>query len=442
MTHVIRQAVELRSHDGEVASADRERNDGYLGEEAHPAHLAHHYESSAQQYEAAKLGMWLFIATEFLLFGGLFCAYAVYRSLHPEMFEYGAQFLSTPMGATNTLVLILSSMTIAIAVRSAQLGHVRWLVTMLALTFLGGVMFMGIKSVEYQEKFEKNLVWGVAFYDEPAHEAESESIATAETAEEDSFAADPEQGRKLWRNTCQACHGAEGEGVSGQAFDIRGSELIEEQSDEELLAFIKGGRMPFDPENTTGVQMPPKGGNPNLSDEDLRHIIAYIRTFEPPENEVSDAGEGGDAAGVGEGAGSDAPQAPEVGAAVAGGEPEDEFVPRSSIPNAPSGPGGTDAEWLLRHEAGQTARTDKAPDPRTDPNRPANLHQFFGIYFLMTGLHAIHVLAGMGVIAWLTISAVLGRFGQAYFTPVELGALYWHVVDVIWIFLFPLFYLI
>ncbi len=67
---------------------------------------------------------------------------------------------------------------------------------------------------------------------------------------------------------------------------------------------------------------------------------------------------------------------------------------------------------------------------------------FFNIYYLMTGLHGVHVAAGIGLLTWLLIGAVKGRFSSAYFTPVDLGGLYWHVVDLIWIFLFPLFYLI
>ena len=73
----------------------------------HPEHLAHHFDSLQQQFEAAKLGMWLFLATEVLLFGGLFCAYAVFRGNHPEMFEYGSRYLDVTMGATNTIILIL-----------------------------------------------------------------------------------------------------------------------------------------------------------------------------------------------------------------------------------------------------------------------------------------------------------------------------------------------
>ena len=73
---------------------------------------------------------------------------------------------------------------------------------------------------------------------------------------------------------------------------------------------------------------------------------------------------------------------------------------------------------------------------------PANSHLFFAIYYAMTGLHGVHVLAGMVVIAWLLKRAIAGHFSSDYFTPVDVGGLYWHIVDLIWIFLFPLFYLI
>jgi len=80
--------------------------------------------------------------------------------------------------------------------------------------------------------------------------------------------------------------------------------------------------------------------------------------------------------------------------------------------------------------------------PLKDPNRPTNAHMFFNIYFMMTGLHGIHVFVGIIMLSWLLVLSLKGRFGPEYFTPVDLGGLYWHIVDLIWIFLFPLFYLI
>src|SRR5215213_8559310 len=99
-------------------------------------HVAHHFESAEQQYASAKMGMWVFLATELLMFGGLFCAYAVYRHNHPEVFEYAHHYLDKKWGAINTVVLIASSLTMAWGVRMAQLGRRRGLAVCLLLTLL------------------------------------------------------------------------------------------------------------------------------------------------------------------------------------------------------------------------------------------------------------------------------------------------------------------
>lgn len=88
-----------------------------------------------------------------------------------------------------------------------------------------------------------------------------------------------EEGKKLFQQTCAACHGMEGEGMPNLGKDMTASAFIKQQSDEELIAFIKQGRLPGDPANTTGVAMPPKGGNPALQDAQLHAIVAYIRTL-------------------------------------------------------------------------------------------------------------------------------------------------------------------
>ena len=110
----------------------------------HDPHLAHHFENPGQQYQSARLGMWVFLVTEILFFGGLFCAYAVYRANHPEIFIFGHHFLDKNLGALNTVVLICSSLTIAWAVRAAQLKQIRILQLMLVLTLLCAVTFLGV----------------------------------------------------------------------------------------------------------------------------------------------------------------------------------------------------------------------------------------------------------------------------------------------------------
>jgi len=247
-------------------------------------YLQHHFDTPEQQFDAGKLGIWLFLATEILLFGGLFCAYAIYRANHPEVFVYAHQYLDKILGGTNTVILLCSSLTMAWAVRASQLGQRKLLITLLSLTLLGGFGFMGIKFVEYKAKWEHGLLPGTHFA--PHEEGEAPAAAPAAAA------------------------------------------------------------------------------------------------------------------------------------------PQTTFKPSAA------GPAGT-----VREEGAGEAATGHG-------KRPSNTQIFFGIYFLLTGLHGIHVLIGIGAISWILIRSIRGEFGPEYFTPVDFVGLYWHLVDLIWIFLFPLLYLI
>jgi cytochrome c oxidase subunit 3 len=210
--------------------------------EAHSA-LAHHFDNLEQQREAGSLGMWVFLITEVMFFGGMFTAYIIYRIFYPGAFAGASRHLDVTLGGINTAVLICSSLTMALAVYGSQVGSRKMLVGFLILTLLLGTAFLGIKFTEYYHKFEEHLVPGSSF--------------------------------------------------------------------------------------------------------------AY-------------------------------------------------------------------------------------PDP--DARRQVEL--FFSLYFAMTGLHALHMVIGVGVLAVLIFQAWRGRFSPAYHTPVELSGLYWHFVDIVWIFLFPLLYLV
>ncbi|HXV74772.1 MAG TPA: cytochrome c oxidase subunit 3 [Candidatus Polarisedimenticolaceae bacterium] len=285
----------------------------------HPTHLQHHFDTPLQQFDSAKLGMWLFLATEILLFGGLFCAYAVYRGNHPEIFMWSHHLLDTRLGAINTVILLCSSLTMAWAVRCSQLGQQRGLIILLLLTLSGGFGFLGIKYVEYSSKYKHGLLWGAEFQPDPHYLAE---------------------------------HFGLGPGAVGHHDDA-----------------TPGGDDPHEAER-------PAAGEAATTGHDLRDGVT--------------------------------------------GE-------RSTIAPAAAGPLG---------RAPATEATAHAMP------QPQNVHVFFSIYFLMTGLHGLHVVAGMAVLAWLILGAIRGRFSSDYFTPVDLGGLYWHLVDLIWIFLFPLLYLI
>ena len=127
------------------------------------ARVAHHFRDMAQQRDAASTGMWIFLATEVLFFGGMFIGYTVYRLFYPDAFAEASRHLDTLLGGINTLVLIGSSVTMAFAVRSAQLDRQRDLVLFLSATLILGCVFLGIKFFEYHHKFAEHLLPGPTF---------------------------------------------------------------------------------------------------------------------------------------------------------------------------------------------------------------------------------------------------------------------------------------
>lgn len=135
------------------------------GHHGHTPELVHQFETVEQQREAGTLGMWLFLSTEILFFGGMFCSYLVYRTLHPEAFSIGSHLLEVKFGATNTAVLICSSLTMAMAIRSAQTGKSKsTIITYLVVTMLLGLAFIGIKLYfEWYHDYLEHIVPGVAF---------------------------------------------------------------------------------------------------------------------------------------------------------------------------------------------------------------------------------------------------------------------------------------
>jgi cytochrome c oxidase subunit 3 len=248
---------------------------------AHPSFLQHHFDTPAQQFDASKLGMWIFIATEILMFGGLFCAYSIWRGLQPDIFDQSHHFLNKIMGATNTVVLLFSSLTAALAVRSAQLGKRDQTSAYLIVTILCAFVFLIVKYFEYAHKFHLGLLPGHCF----GHPYFSGSI---------------QNGQEV--GSCLRIHA---DAAAGNPLWVR---AIDESGHEQLL--------------------------------------------------------------------------------------------------------------------------------------PPRANMFFAIYFVMTGLHALHVIIGMSILTWVLVKNMRGRFSKEYFTPVDLGALYWHLVDLVWIYLFPLLYLV
>ncbi len=127
-------------------------------------HLRHHFATPAQQTDAATLGMWTFLITEVLFFGGMFAAYAVYRNMYLDAFASTSEYMNVVLGGTNTAVLICSSLTMVLAVRAAQLNNRRHTILFLILTMIFGTAFLVIKGFEYYSKWVEHLVPGPYFH--------------------------------------------------------------------------------------------------------------------------------------------------------------------------------------------------------------------------------------------------------------------------------------
>ncbi len=136
--------------------------------------LQHHFADMEQQKETSTLGMWMFLLTEVMFFGGLFCAYLVYRATYYHAFVEGSQKMNITLGAVNTAVLICSSLSMALGVRAAQTGKTKLMIVLLLITILFGFGFLGIKAVEYHEHWTNHEFPGPNFHFEtgdPAHPA-------------------------------------------------------------------------------------------------------------------------------------------------------------------------------------------------------------------------------------------------------------------------------
>lgn len=153
---------------------------GGVDAHSHPSFLRHHFESVGQQREAASLGMWIFLLTEFMFFGGMFCAYLVMRSWYHPAFVAASNTLNVTLGAVNTIILLFSSFSMGMAAYNAEMRRKSQLVSWLFATIVLGVVFLGIKSTEYKEKFDLHHVPGPNFSIEQfVHPTNPKAIALA-----------------------------------------------------------------------------------------------------------------------------------------------------------------------------------------------------------------------------------------------------------------------
>jgi cytochrome c oxidase subunit III len=149
-----------------------------LSASTHSPVLKHHFDNLEQQHASERLGIWMFLATEVLFFGGLFGAYTVYRSYYPTEFEFASSKLNRTIATVNTLFLITSSLTITLGIRAAKLGQRAALIRFLLITAALGAAFMVMKGFEYAEDFHEHILPGTAFGGEIKEQAEHLQLDT------------------------------------------------------------------------------------------------------------------------------------------------------------------------------------------------------------------------------------------------------------------------
>jgi len=408
--------------------------------------IQHHYDDAQHQFDAGKLAIWLFLAQEVLFFSALFVAYILYRFHHPEIYSYAHKYLDVKFGAINTAVLIFSSLTAAWAVRCAQLNQKRRLILCLAATIACACGFLVIKYVEYSHKIHEHILFGRYF--DPCVSSGGRELLTKGNL----------------------CAGAKSTVVwdagTGTATAGCFNDIDQKPHEDGVQADCKVR------EFTVAEGEAPKpgpDGKPAPAAKPVETFKANITercAEEPlPGHEPEPAGESGHKT-----AGEDAAHHEQkfpcwrpayqpavckkgVGILVEYGdhaERENVLIKADcrATPKA-ADPGDLLADRSQQLELGKSQiqprhqiTAHEAHELEAMGPPPEHTNMFFTIYFAMTGLHGIHVLFGIGVFTWLLIRASKGQFTDDYFGPIDYAALYWHIVDLIWIFLFPLLYLI
>ncbi len=344
----------------------------------HHPHLAHHFEDLDQQFEAGKLGIWLFLAQEVLFFSGLFAAYTVYRYHHPEVFVNASHHLNVTLGAINTVVLLASSLAIAWGVRAAMRNDRRTIIFTHMFTLLCAGLFMGVKTIEYTHKWDEGIFPAGSYtYVEGSHVSHG-------------YWHEQMPGIMIFTLVAGVALSLYGAGRATAGATIRGW----------VMAAI-------------GISLFGVGGG-----------IVLAKCIMPTAQELArDQGHAAHAAHDdhhAEAAHDDHAHGDESHAAE--GHHEE----------------ASHGEETASAEEGEAMAEVAPPEPK-----PVFFEgNFFSIYFIMTGIHAVHIIAGMIAITWIIVRTALGHFDAKYFGPIEFVGLYWHLVDLVWIYLFPLMYLI
>ncbi|MEP3930541.1 cytochrome c oxidase subunit 3 [Rhodopirellula bahusiensis] len=426
--------------DSVSSSTDAHADDSHGHDHDHPSWLAHHFETPEQQFDSGKLGIWLFLVTEILFFSGMFCAYAIFRMLRPDVFVGCSEFLNTKLGAINTGVLLFSSLTMAWAVRCSQTEEHKKLVALIATTLSCAMVFLGVKSIEYSHKWGMGLLPPGSYFYSAANEHPTANQLVEQHGFSESMAyflthslyflcapfAVIAAGVFVWLVISK---------LTGKDFQYACAKPLLVVA----LSFFGG----------VGLGTLLESGGEH---HDGEHVAA-----------AGDHADGAHGEEHAEHAGEDHDETDHSHVVAAGDHSAES---ESAMVETPLGDDYAAVKLLAENEtntglkdlvvAEQTQQSIAEGKVLTDPsasdagistiegdvNTPRQAGVFFGIYYCMTGVHAVHILAGIGVLVWLLVRAIRQDFNRQYFGPVDYVGLYWHLVDLIWIYLFPLLYLI
>jgi cytochrome c oxidase subunit 3 len=410
--------------------------------------VQHHYDDAQHQFDSGKFGIWLFLAQEVLFFSALFVQYVLYRVHHSEIFNYAHKWLDVKFGATNTAVLIFSSLTAAWAVRCAQRNQRRGLIACIVITLLCACTFLGIKYLEYSHKVHEHILFG-RYFDPCISPGNAELLTQNNECPGTKSTIDWDYGSEKAKTGCFEESKIDVDpnqpGVQADcavAEITREKKTIEDQkTHKEVETWVEKSRRviaarcpePHLPE--AGVaehgQFPcwrpayQPVVCPDLTDAEARRHGTAGRPQDGILVEYGDSAERGEDIVIDATCKAPAPATAQSIELLASNNGEHDLK---------EGQGAIHPIHIATEED-EFERASLGPPPE-------HTGMFLTIYFAMTGLHGIHVLFGIFVFTWLLMRSIKGHFTPEYFGPVDYAALYWHIVDIIWIFLFPLLYLI
>jgi cytochrome c oxidase subunit 3 len=421
--------TQAEEHKGEHAGHGGGGGGG--GDHGHGGHghgspfVQHHYDDAQHQFDSGKLGVWFFLAQEILFFSALFVAYILYRHHRPEIFEYAHHYLDVKWGAINTAVLIISSLSAAWAVRCAQLRQHKGLLVCIVITLACACGFLVIKYIEYSHKIHEGILFGNKF--DPCVSSggshlvnrKNDCAGIKSTVTWDAAARKAEKG-------CLDPNVDQDPSEPGWQVDCLVSEVayrIDNQGGKKTKTETGRRDIPACVFAATEAQgrhaAHHKPTNPPCWIVQHNHLVcpkapAILVLY--GDHKVRD-----DRIEI------DAKCNPRAEAIAS--PDDDPFAEKTFTFEKSIDP----QKKLTKHELSEQLASGPPPE---------NTNMFFSIYFAMTGLHGIHVLVGVFIWIWLLIRAAKHHFTPDYFGPIDYAALYWHLVDLIWIFLFPLLYLI